>query len=171
MDDWQASDHGGGEDLTALFRHASRLMARLSHRHQHGSHAQQHVLQLIRQKGPLPQKELMALLGVRSASLSEVLAKLEQRGLIARRRSEQDRRGFIVTAQKEEGEVLAKPQPEETGQPVSSFFSCLDADEQARLAEMLRKIIAAMESDGPHEKGGQRRGRRQHRPRGRKGPR
>jgi len=50
------------------------------------------VLAIVRERGGMSQRELLDLLDVRSASLSEVLAKLERNGLIARRRDDADRR-------------------------------------------------------------------------------
>jgi DNA-binding MarR family transcriptional regulator len=142
------SDHVGNGELDSLFQYASRLMARVYHHHGHAPHAQRHIFQMIRERGPMPQKELMGLLGVRSASLSEVLAKLERQGLISRKRNETDKRGFIVAANE------AQPSRQEpTKQMNRDFFACLDDEEQKQLASLLRKTIASVERNYPGHHG------------------
>ncbi len=131
------------DDLVQLFRHASRLMARKYHRHQHHSHAQRHIYYLIRESGPMPQKELMDQLGVRSASLSEILAKMEKQGLITRQRNEKDKRGFIVSINEKNGHMEAEGR-ERVNQ---SIFSCLDEVERNQLTGLLTKIIENVEQD------------------------
>jgi DNA-binding MarR family transcriptional regulator len=100
MDDTSISPEADFDSivLARLFHHASKMMARSYHRHSHAHHAQAHVYTIIRERGPLSQKDLLNTLDVRSSSLSEVLNKLEQRGLIVRKRDENDKRRFIVSA-------------------------------------------------------------------------
>ncbi len=94
-------------------------------------------------------------LGVRSASLSEVLAKLERRGLITRQRNENDKRGFIVAAND-----IQTPATETAKHGNYDFFACLDDKEQEQMKDLLKKIIAAVEQDYPQRhcsRGGRRR--------------
>lgn len=142
-----------GGDLAALFHHASRLLARMAHRHDGGSHAQERVLSVIRDHGPLPQRELLERFGVRSASLSEVLAKLERAGRITRFRDEEDRRGFIVSAVKDASDPAAEDC--DAHQVLNeNVFAVLTVEEREQLAKLLDKLVTALEQDVPSGQGG-----------------
>lgn len=133
-------------DLASLFRQASRMMARAYHRRDHAHHAQAHVLSVIRERGPINQRELLELLDVRSSSLSEVLSKLERNELIERRRNEEDRRSFVVSATDKATDAF--PEQEGPGrESADHLFACLDQDERDSLAAMLAKIIETLRND------------------------
>jgi DNA-binding MarR family transcriptional regulator len=139
------------EVLAGLFRRASRLMARAAHRLDHGGpghagHAQERVLAIVRQRGGMSQRELLELLDVRSASLSEVLAKLERNGLIARRRDDADRRGFTV-AVTDKGEAACSGQADLRRESAAALFAGLDPAERETLGRLLAKLVASLEED------------------------
>lgn len=141
-----------GEDLADLFRRASRMMARHAHRSSQAPHAQQRVLSLVRQRGPITQGELLELLDVRSSSLSEILRKLENNGFIVRRRNEADKRGFILSMHKDapmDPQIFAEPR-RHTTQPL---FSCLTQEEQQQLRTLLVKMITCSGQEGLEENG------------------
>jgi len=156
-DEYLPGDDAG---LAHLFRHTSRLMARVFHRRDHAHHAQHRVLALLLANGPMNQRDLLELLDVRSSSLSEVLAKLEAGGLITRERNPEDRRGFIISITPEGREMLGDT-PERTGS--DGFFACLDETEKEQLRAILAKIADALRDDpmagddgfddGPHGRG------------------
>jgi DNA-binding MarR family transcriptional regulator len=127
-----------GQNLDSLFKQTTRIMSRYNHRHDQPHHAQRHVYRMIKEKGPLAQKELMDMLGIRSASLSEVLAKLERRGHINRQRNQEDRRGFIVAVNEEMAMAEDSDIPGK-----EDMFSCLSAEETEQLATLLKKIISS----------------------------
>jgi DNA-binding MarR family transcriptional regulator len=132
------------KDLASLFHRASRLMARMYHRNDHAHHAQHRVYSVIRERGPLPQRELLEILGVRSASLSEILTKLERNGRITRTRNDNDKRGFIVSAT----DTSAGTKAQQTSKAASQdLFGCLDKTEQAQLNVLLTKVIDSLESE------------------------
>lgn len=136
-----------GEDLAVLFHRAGRLMARAHHRQDHAHHAQARVLSIIRQRGPMPQGELLHLLDVRSSSLSEVLGKLERQGLIVRERNEQDRRGFVVTATGRGHGPAPGREGDGARTDGPNLFACLDDQERAQLRTILLKLVAALQDD------------------------
>jgi len=142
------NDHATSQhaELAHLFRHASRLMARFSHRRDHAHHAQGRVLSIIRERGDITQAELLELLDVRSSSLSEVLGKLERTNLIARRRNEADKRGFIISATAE-GEALLGGHEGTFGESADRFFACIDDTEKEQLRSILLKIVEALKDD------------------------
>lgn len=59
--------------------------------------SQRRVLFHLHRKGPMTQKDLLELLGVRAGSLSELLSKLEAKGCIAKEKSETDKRNYNVS--------------------------------------------------------------------------
>jgi len=134
-----------GQDLAALFRRASRLMARVYHRRDHAHHAQSHVLDLLRERGPVSQRDLLEELDVRSSSLSEVLRKLELGGWITRERNPEDRRGFVISATER---TMASVEPDdgaEGGQ--ADLFACLNDEERTSLRDILTKLTASLSDD------------------------
>ena len=90
----------------------------------------------------MSQKELQDLLGIQAGSMSEIAAKLEDKGLITRVRSEGDRRkvslsiteqGRVRVAQSDEAHILRRR---------AELFAVLTPDEQRALAEILDKLSA-----------------------------
>lgn len=137
-------------ELAELFRHVARLMVRCGHGRQHGRHAQSRVLRLLRERGPLRQGELLGMLDVRSASLSELLAKLERTGRIARERDDRDRRGFVVRAiDRPAGPDTATGDGVEDGAADAdgAAFTVLSDEECAQLRGLLLKLSASLEAN------------------------
>lgn len=95
------------------------------------------VLALLAQRSGLSQKELSEALGVIPASLSEVLAKLERKGLIRRERDENDHRLLRVHLTPE-GEAAAGEQETPPGDP----FQVLTPEEQETMSRLLSKLMA-----------------------------
>jgi DNA-binding MarR family transcriptional regulator len=139
------------QDLESLFKQSIRIMSRYNHRHDYTHHAQRDVYKIIKEKGPMPQKALMEILDIRSASLSEILSKLERRGHIIKQRNEEDKRGFIV-AVNEEMTML----DEGRGAKKEDMFSCLNEEETQQLGTLLHKIISSADNvlaDRPERRG------------------
>lgn len=143
MTDTNTTQPRSSRDLAALFLHATRLMARAYHRRDHAHHAQSRVLAILRERGPIPQSELLEILDVRSSSLSEILGKLERHGLIARSRNEEDKRGFVITATEQ---AEARP-GDRRGEGADALFACLDDTERTQLGDILEKLVAALKDD------------------------
>jgi len=147
----------GNEELARLFHRASKMMARSYHRHSHAQHAQARVYDIIRQNGAMSQAELLQMLDVRSSSLSEILGKLEQGGLISREKNENDKRSYILSVK--EGVIPPFGDHDQySAKGADALFSCLEEQERNLLGSLLRKIIqsvAAAESvadcDGHHK--------------------
>ncbi len=141
-------DSSTNDNLVTLFHRASRMMARAFHRHAQPHHAQARVLSIIQEHGSISQRELLGILDVRSASLSEVLAKLERNGMIVRERNPEDKRGFIISAlEKKENTPFQREQGLEHPD-TDLFFGSLETEEKEQLAYLLQKIIRTAEQDG-----------------------
>ncbi|MDR2075924.1 MAG: MarR family transcriptional regulator [Desulfovibrio sp.] len=136
------------EKLAALFYRAFKFMARAHHHYGHAEHAQMHVLALLRDRTSLNQRDLMEMLNVRSASLSEILGKLEHRGFIERARDEQDKRNFVITVTRQ-GAAAVAANEDVRRKSAEAFFASLSENERQRLAELLEKVIHALEKDMP----------------------
>jgi DNA-binding MarR family transcriptional regulator len=132
------------EDLTRLFHRAAKMMARMHHRHDNAHHGQSHVYSILKKRGPMNQKDLLNLLNVRSSSLSEILKKLERRGLIVRERNKADKRSFIVSAV-HKGEKGCHGHSKNPKSKMNEIFNILEADEKDQLKTLLGKLIQHME--------------------------
>lgn len=145
------------ENLFSLFHRVVRLMARAHHqlahsgpgkgeRGRHGSHAQARVLSVINEKGAISQRELMDILQIRSSSVSELVFKLEDYGLIVRDRDEQDKRTIIVSLT-EEGKAVVAEHEGHIREQCAGMFTALDEAERQTLAGLLTKLVAALEAE------------------------
>jgi DNA-binding MarR family transcriptional regulator len=134
------------ENLAVLFHRAVRLMARAHHHHGHAEHAQMHVLALLEGRKSLNQRALQEMLDVRSASLSEILGKLEQRGFIERERDEEDTRNFTITVTGQGSSAVAAV-GDIRRKSADALFSSLSGNERQQLAELLEKVVRALEKD------------------------
>ena len=105
-------------------------------RHGGSAATQRKILVILSQTGETPQRALQEVLGVRPGSMSEVLGKLESKGLIERTRSGMDRRSAMLKIT-EEGRKLASEGPAEDAE----LFSALSDEEQETLRGLLKKAL------------------------------
>lgn len=128
-------------------------MGRLMHRyhmvnaHRHGAvgdptRGQGRVLALLAVKPETTQRELSYLLDMRQQSLSELLAKLEEKGFITREKSEED--GRVTVVKLTEAGAEAAPSPDEMDRR-SDALDCLDDDERTELEGLVDKVVASLE--------------------------
>lgn len=104
------------------------------------SMAQYIHLRSLREEGGLSQTELSALLGIEKASSTRVLDELEQRNLIVRERSREDRRVVVVTLSEEGLEAIdqAMTAARNAAQHASRGF---EEDELHQLFAAMDKLI------------------------------
>lgn len=86
--------------------------------------------------------ELCRYLGLDSGSMTRMLDRLEQKGLIVRNRSPEDRRQ-VRLALSEEGQKLADRLPEIGAKALNELVGVLDADELHNLETLLTKVLLA----------------------------
>lgn len=127
--------------LIILLRDISHTMRSLYE----GKGSQKRILILLRETGTITQRELTARLGIQSGSASEVIAKLENMGLIARTLSETDRRTADITLT-EEGLRQAAEAMAQRQRRHEEMFSVLSGAEKAQLLSLLEKISADWET-------------------------
>ena len=113
------------------------------HMHWGGRNGKQHILvELLAHDGEMTQRDLQEASCITSASLSEVVAKLEADGLLLRERSETDRRQLTVTLTPE-GEHKAREVIRTRAEFERLAFECLSEDEKDELVSMLDRLAAS----------------------------
>lgn len=111
------------------------------HIHRGGRNGKEYVLiKLLKAGGEMTQRELQEDGCVTSASISEVLAKLEAEGLIARTRSEADRRQLTL-ALTPEGENRAREAVGRREHFEENAFTCFDEQEKEHLLAGLDRLV------------------------------
>lgn len=128
------------------------------HVHWGGRNGKQQILiELLANGSTMTQREIQEASCITSASLSEVIAKLEAEGLVARERSETDRRQLTVTLTPE-GEERAREALRTRAEFEERAFDCLAPAEREELSRTLERVAArwkeleAGERDGASEK-------------------
>lgn len=137
-----------GEREQELFRAFMRCAHMMHHRKQRYP-GQGRLLTLLLRDGSMTQRELQDRMDIRSASLSELLEKMEQSGLISRERSDEDRRTVDI-ALTDAGLNAAHEAQRERAETAHQLFCVLSEAEQAQLAGLLEKLLAAW-SGAPQE--------------------
>lgn len=118
----------------------------LHHRRGRRQHGQGKILQILSKKDSITQRELLDAAETRSASLSELLGKMEANGYITRVQNAQDKRNVdiaITAAGKEAAETLKKER-EETAE---KLFESLTLEENEQLNVILTKLLKSWKQD------------------------
>ena len=124
-------------DLADLIDMAGRMLRR---RPQGGpAQGQALILSILLGREALSQRELQQLLGIQPGSLSELLSKLEAKGLITRQKAE-DRRGNLLRITDAGREAAAANLTDGAG---ADPFASLTAEQQDALAASLRTLLTA----------------------------
>ncbi|VVO39592.1 MarR family winged helix-turn-helix transcriptional regulator [Pseudomonas fluorescens] len=131
--------------LGLLLGRAALLKDRIidTHMEPHGvTAAQFKVLIIMAQFGVDTPAELCRHLSLDSGSMTRMLDRLEQKGLLARQRSEGDRRQvqLVLTV---EGQRLADMLPGIGANAMNQLASALDPEELQTLERILKKILVA----------------------------
>ena len=118
------------DSLEGMFMRTARHL-RHSGRKQFGS-TQDRIIRILDENGgTMGQKALQELLHVRPGSISEILTKMEEKGLITRTKDSDDRRASLITLTADA----------ETPEEPESFFSVLTEEEKETLTEILAKLL------------------------------
>ena len=119
------------------------------HRGRGHKHGQIRALSLLAMHEGMNQKDLAFLLGIRPQSMSELLGKLEEYGLVERRKSAEDARAVEVYLT-DDGRTHAKEIAEMRKQTAGDVFKALDDEEKEFLNAVLDKLSAELERMKPH---------------------
>lgn len=104
-----------------------------------GKASQKRILIILNASGMLTQKELTERLGIQPGSVSEILSKLENAGLITRTQNETDRRTMDIRLT-DAGTELALEATAQRQKRHEEMFSCLTLEEKMTLLSLLEKI-------------------------------
>lgn len=104
-----------------------------------GKSSQKRILIILNEVKSITQRDLTRRLGIQPGSASEVLSKLENRGLIVRTASQTDRRTTNITLTSQ-GTQLAVEAVKQRNQRHLEMFSCLSEKEKNQLLSLLEKI-------------------------------
>lgn len=129
-----------------LMRAAESVTARV-HRHLAArglSVSQFGALEALHHRGPMCQRDLARRLLKSDGNVTVVLAHLEGRGLVSRRREPRNRRQVLVELTPEGGALIAEVFPVHARE-IEAAFAGLDAGEQEALAALCRKLGLAQE--------------------------
>lgn len=105
---------------------------------------QRSVLALLAAWGATDQRTLQQTLEIQPGSVSELLAKLEAKGLITKTRSEADRR-MATIALTEQGKQAARALPDDK----PDLYAALSAEEQETLKVLLKKLLDSWHDPEP----------------------
>lgn len=129
------------EDIVALYFEIEKLERRFSakQKQKHSFSGQYRCLLVLLYNGDMEQAQLAAYMNVRSASISETLLKLEKNGLVERKRSDTDKRKYLVSLT-EKGVAQAKENDLNRAKQHSGLVQALTEDEKQQFYNLLTKI-------------------------------
>ena len=122
-----------------------RDLGHMNRFHFDGKGSQKRILTILNEVGIITQRELTERIGVQPGSASEVIAKLEDAGLIERTQSTTDRRTTDIQLT-EAGKIQAEEAIQQRIERHQEMFSCLAAEEK----EIFLSLLERVNSDWQH---------------------
>ncbi|MCD7857968.1 MAG: MarR family transcriptional regulator [Clostridiales bacterium] len=132
------------EQTTELLFLLRRCGHRLHGKRGGGRVSQQRVLRILTKYGEQTQHQLQERMGVQQGSLSELVKKLETKGLVTRTRAPQDRRQVLIRLT-DAGRAESDAQYQHFLERNEALFAPLTQEEQAALRQMLTRLLQAWE--------------------------
>ncbi len=127
-------------DRTELL-HAVSACGHFLHHRKGRLPAQERILHIVHYREEISQRELQEILRLQQGSVSETVGKLEDKGLLLRRRDTQDQRKALLRLS-EEGERAEREARERSEREDAALFDLLTAQEQEELYALLGKLLA-----------------------------
>lgn len=97
------------------------------------------ILAILSERESITQKELQEMLRIQPGSATEILTKLEEKGLLLRKRDERDKRCCIIELTEEGRGAFDRRKRQEEER--SKLFTALDEAEQKELKRLLGKLL------------------------------
>lgn len=124
--------------ISAADEQLARNLRRCGHVLYHQAHhCQQDAVLTLLAQGPMNQKQIQEHLSVQPGSASELISKVEAKGLVERARDDTDRRRVVLTLT-EKGQLAAKIHAE---RPAENLFSVFSSDEKETLTCLLETLL------------------------------
>ena len=105
-----------------------------------GRASQFRALRILENGGEMTQRQLQDRMGIQQGSLSELVRKLEEQGLITRTCAPEDRRQLLIYIT-EKGRELNRNQQEKRREESLELLAALSAEEQLQLQELLTRLF------------------------------
>lgn len=138
-------------NLHRLNRQMHRVYHRESYQRDRFYQGQANLLLLIFQNDGASQRDLAEQMDIRPSSMTEMLSKLEQNGLIVKKRDDKDQRIMHIHLT-ENGKKQAEKVSENKDTLAESFFAGLTEDEQEQLFMLIKKLSTSLEEiENSHE--------------------
>lgn len=134
----------GEETRTERLAHLLHACNRVLYYHSGPGQQQNAVLRLLAGGDATP-RQVQEALGVRPGSASELITKLENKGLLTRRRRDADRRSVALSLTERGAETLAR---HIIDRPAQTLLDALPPEEQEQLAALLEKLLRAWKESG-----------------------
>lgn len=130
------------DNLLSLLDRSGHFM----HHKRGGKRGQSKILLILAEHPEISQKELQELLGIESGSMSEIVIKLEHKGLIIRAKDETDKRmtKLMIT---DLGMELSKEIEARETEDDKLLFGALTEEEQEQLKALLKKMLQGWEEN------------------------
>lgn len=127
------------DDLESLILHLGHLLHH--RRHHHFGASQDEVLNILKKKENISQKDLGGHLKVKPGSLSELINKLEEKDLVLREKDEEDKRFSNISLTKKGKNFLKKKEDIKE----KDIFKILNKEEKEILKNIINKLINSLE--------------------------
>ncbi len=141
--------HGHGPEHEGHGHHGK---GRCGHHHGHRRRGQMRVIAMVAMQEGISQKDLAFLLGIRPQTLGEMLRKLEEYGMVERKKSETDGR-VIEVYLTDLGRTHAEAFAEQRKLMAADLFAVLSDEEKDQLAAILDKLEGELEKHRPKHHG------------------
>ncbi|MDK2808997.1 MAG: hypothetical protein PWP24_1734 [Clostridiales bacterium] len=105
--------------------------------HSENRGGQKRIIQLLKEKESMTQKELQEILDIQAGSVSEVISKLEKKGLLTRKKDKEDKR-MVMLEITERGRKHAKRKAEYPEK--EDMFAALNEEQKVQLMEYLQLL-------------------------------
>jgi len=104
------------------------------------STAQMHTIEIVGHSGALRMKELAKKMGVTTGTLTVMVDRLEQQGILRRQAHETDRRSYLIVLTDKGEKLFAEHHQYHLGL-TKEFTALLSPDERKQFSTILEKII------------------------------
>lgn len=128
------------DDIIPLIERCAHFI----HHRRGGNRAQGKILFILMKEGEMTQKDLQERLGIQAGSISEIVLKLQAKGLIERKKDEKDKRRFKLTIT-QQGRTHLDEKRKYHMEQEKSLFDELTLEEQAQLQTLLLKVHKSWE--------------------------
>jgi len=105
-----------------------------------GKKGQIKILKILSKNPEITQAELQSKLNIQPGSISEIMTKMENKGLITKTKDEEDKRKYVISiTEKGKKNLCEHPRNDFAGK--KGLFDVLDEQEQEELRRILSRLI------------------------------